>query len=429
MLFPSRAHVAGTLLAVLKTLFPLNDARTNMKQLRALMSGTVPRQDLARWMENAEAAFKNQAPPEADQWRFALAEAALTGRHHDLARQCLEKGSGPRLLLRLGDLAASKAEWLRAARYYQQAWEKDRLQVLPLHLNGKALVRAGQEKEGLERIEQAHWLPLGNESVRHQFVRDLNARRNSRAVLRECETLYRLAEPGSFQVRNFALHLGITASQRHDPAKTRDYLERFLKIVASSHNLTAHDLVNVVSWVSRYEAASLLEAGKVSTALPVTVRCQDILGDQENLVILVVPLLDRLGKKKEAGEVFLRTFKTCEERCKRYPRSAILHNGLAWACAGSRRQLDVALEHARLAVQLEPECADYFDTLAEVYFKRGERSKAAETARKAVALAPERGYFRKARTRIETGHATDPVLSQIVVGSPELLVLLTDEDD
>jgi Flp pilus assembly protein TadD len=76
------------------------------------------------------------------------------------------------------------------------------------------------------------------------------------------------------------------------------------------------------------------------------------------------------------------------------------------ACCG--RNLDGALEHARKAVELAPDNAGYIDTLAEVYFQRGDKDKAVAAQRKAVELDPKKSYNRKKLARIEAGDPSKP---------------------
>ena len=74
--------------------------------------------------------------------------------------------------MRLGDLDADKKEWDKAAEHYSQAWDKDHGQPLALYLSGWALTQAGKDKEGKKRMEQSHWMPLGDGEVRLAFLRE-----------------------------------------------------------------------------------------------------------------------------------------------------------------------------------------------------------------------------------------------------------------
>ncbi len=85
-----------------------------------------------------------------------------------------------------------------------------------------------------------------------------------------------------------------------------------------------------------------------------------------------------------------------------------IHNDLAYALAG-RNRLEDAIESARIAVNLNPDYANGWDTLGEM-LRRAGRAKEAETAaRKAVALSPENPVFRwnLARTLEADGRADE----------------------
>src|SRR5262249_44272012 len=121
------------------------------------------------------------------------------------------------------------------------------------------------------------------------------------------------------------------------------------------------------------------------------------------LAIDLVPELTRRGHKKEADDLFARVSAPHEAACREYPKSAWQHNNTAWLAVRCRRDLDAALEHARKAVELEPDSAGNLDTLAEVHFQRGDKDKAVELMTKCVAMEPRNGYFRNQLKRMRAG--------------------------
>jgi uncharacterized Ntn-hydrolase superfamily protein len=76
-------------------------------------------------------------------------------------------------------------------------------------------------------------------------------------------------------------------------------------------------------------------------------------------------------------------------------------NGLAWTVASYGLYLDEALRAAELAARLEPDSWEVLDTLAEVHFRRGDRDRALEAARRAAAMAPDVPYLDKQIERFE----------------------------
>ncbi len=120
----------------------------------------------------------------------------------------------------------------------------------------------------------------------------------------------------------------------------------------------------------------------------------------------IVPELEKRGRKKEAADLFGKVWAVHERMCKDYPKSALGHNNIAWLAVRCRRNLDEALQHAKLAVDLTPDNARYIDTLAEVYFQKGEKEKALELTKKCIKVDPKYTYFQRQLKRIEAGDAS-----------------------
>lgn len=77
------------------------------------------------------------------------------------------------------------------------------------------------------------------------------------------------------------------------------------------------------------------------------------------------------------------------------PASARAWNNLAWLLAKTKTSLDEALAAAKRAVEVDDTRAGYLDTLAEVYFARGDVDDAIATEDKARSLEPDDGYLEK----------------------------------
>ena len=118
-------------------------------------------------------------------------------------------------------------------------------------------------------------------------------------------------------------------------------------------------------------------------------------------VLAIVPVLDAAGRKEDADRLVGMMEKYFEDLLAKYPRAASKHNGLAWLCGKTGRDLDEALEHAQKAVEFMPKSPGYLDTLAEVHFARGEVEEAVATEKRAVALEPGWGQLREQLARFE----------------------------
>jgi tetratricopeptide (TPR) repeat protein len=72
------------------------------------------------------------------------------------------------------------------------------------------------------------------------------------------------------------------------------------------------------------------------------------------------------------------------EVCKDYPRSHNAHNTAAWLSSRAVRHLEEAYAHAQKAVSIRPNQGAYLDTMAEVWFAKGNRQKALIWSEKAI---------------------------------------------
>lgn len=84
---------------------------------------------------------------------------------------------------------------------------------------------------------------------------------------------------------------------------------------------------------------------------------------------------------------FEQSYAHIEAACADFPRSHNSHNTAAWLAARAVRKLDEAHAHAEQALQVRPHQGAYLDTMAEVWFSRGDRQKALMWSQKAIAAS------------------------------------------
>jgi tetratricopeptide (TPR) repeat protein len=407
--FPDQGDEAAALWNYLR-LVPgkAGDPSLMMKQIADLLGGRVSEKEIATLGENIE---KQQGPviPEERQARLlAVAAAAAAANREALAKTYLEKAAAQgsaAALLRLGDGLAAKKDWEGAAGRYAEAWAKDHNDPLPLFLRGHALARAGKEKEGALWMERARLLPLGNEQVRYTFAEALTDRGLTDEARRQRDLLIRLSQPGSYYTGDALRQSALDAAERRDYVKAADQHEKSMLRCLDVRIFFAEEgaYVAVPEAVHRYRARGLVAAGRLDEAQKEMALCEAALPDDVELPCLVVPALEKAGRRKEADELFGRCLALHEKQCRDYPKSAREHNALAWLCACCRRELDKGLEHAQRAVELTPDAPGYLDTLGEVYFQRGDKEKALAAARKCAELDPKAEYYKRQIKRIEAG--------------------------
>ena len=404
-LFPKNGEAAEALWAFLRQKKADQAPEAAMKELRGLLGGKADAKVVTDLANQVEDGVKNLTPEDADRQRLAVAEVALAAQQEALALSTLEKAGSAAALLRLGDLLADKKEWDKAAERYSQAWDKDRQQPLALYLSGWAMTQAGKDAEGKKRMEQSHWMPLGDGDVRLAFLRSLSERSQHEAARREGELLLRLSVAGSYHAAEGMRQVGLEALDKKDYVAAADGQERsMLRCLNSGVNyVQTAAYLGVPAFVHRLRADGCTAAGKIDEAKrEAALGLAELPGDTF-FPIELVPKWEKAGHKKEAAELFERCITAQDKLCDEYPNCAWGHNSAAWTSVCCRRNLDHALDHALKSVALAPNSAGNLDTLAEVYFQRGDKDKAVATQKKAIEADPQRAYFRKQLKRIEAG--------------------------
>jgi tetratricopeptide (TPR) repeat protein len=397
-----------------------------LRRVRAFLEGKAPAREVQAL---AEAAGKARALDGSKPEHLLLHAGwvALACGQPKTARALYAEAGTAEAHLRLGDLLAGVNGWAGAAEHYERAHSLAAAArargpgrpgcsaELVLFLSGHALARAGKAAEGARRMERAQWLPLGQTRARHELARALRQRGHREAARRAHDLLRRLGEPGLHEGESLYTADGWRAGAA-EAARRGKYLEaadgyeqamlRCLRHDVSFRDPAAH--VTVPALVHRLRARGLLQAGKVDEALRQAALAEVALPGAIELPLALVPELERRGRTKEAATLFGRALAAQQKVLRAYPRCARAHNAVAWLSVCCRRDFDSALRHARRSVELAPDSPFYHDTLAEVCFQKGLKKEAVAAQKKAVALAPGNGYFRKQLRRMEAGDVKAP---------------------
>jgi hypothetical protein len=418
-LFPQKGAQATQCWAVLSGRDPASEPLPRLKRLSQLMTGKAPAAEFDAFLKEALDPARLGAANPGIELLSALGEicqsAGRLPQAQDYLERCATKTPTVATLLRLGDFFADQKDWKQAAERYGQAWEKDKTQPLALYLRGWALKRLGRNKEGQELADLAHLLPLADVSIRYFLADELAKRGLVKEALAERRLLVQF---DSYESR-FALNPQRLSGEGYlaagDYARAADCQERFrLRMLRSNATFTVTPGYLIVPHrVHVYRARMLLEQGKVEEALKEAHVCSEFLTGDTRLAIMLVPELEKRGRPADADKLYEADSHALLQASADYPRGAQIHNNLAWLAVRCRRQLDLAVEHARKAVELAPETSGYFDTLAETYFQRGDKDKAIETMKKCIALEPKRDYYQRQLKRMEAG---DPRVEPPVEG-------------
>jgi predicted Zn-dependent protease len=400
--FPDHVDAAIVWWTVLRRKYAAETHVQVLGRLRKLLDGKTPAKELDGLIAESEKGAEGLDAALLAQAQVAAARAA--GRD-DLAERCLEKATPPDILLLLGDVQAGRRRWAQAAATYRRAWEGEREQPLPLLLAGMALQRSGKKDEGKRLIDLAHTLPLGNVQLRYALIQELGKRGYEEEAQREAELLRVVAPPESYHFGAAMRRLAADALQKKDfDAAARGYEQSMLRCLTKYTNFVAMaGYVGVPAMIHRVRAEARLAAGETDAARKEITLARTLLPGNIDLAIRLLPPLEKRGQAKDADQLFRETLAVYDKLCKEYPKCAWAHNSAAWLSACCRRNLDGALAHATRAVELTPDTPSYMDTLAEVYFQRGDKEKAVALQKRVIELDPKKPYFRKQLARIEAG--------------------------
>src|SRR5262249_25838807 len=152
------------------------------------------------------------------------------------------------------------------------------------------------------------------------FLLELAKRHHREAARREAELLLRLSTPGSFYAGEGFRQLGLDAALRKDHLKAAAYHElamlRCLRPQTTFRETT--DYLGVPHLIHRQRAAGLLASGRVEDALKEAEICVAALPGNSDLQALLVPELEKRGRKAEADTLFGRCYEPLAKLCREY---------------------------------------------------------------------------------------------------------------
>ena len=336
-------------------------------------------------------------------WRLDLGETCLDRKQYALARECFHAvaDGSAEAMLRLADAFYLDQQWDAAASWYRRAWEKDFYKLIALFMAGRSLEKAGHADEGRELVRQANLLAIGS-PARHALAKALSEREMNDDAIEQFR-IFQRSQPTAMltaEVHDAARRLAFLL-QKNDRLRTSEMWQRVIvgNLEWGWYFNEAESYLRVPSYVHRYRAHGLIEAGKIDEALREAALARVAAPTDVSLAEDVVPALEKAGRKPDADELFDKMFATLDQLSREFPHSGGHHNDLSWLAARCHRRLDDALTHAQRAVELAPHNAGYLDTLAEAHFHLGHREKAIELEEKCVAMNPRMKTFQEQLAR------------------------------
>jgi tetratricopeptide (TPR) repeat protein len=251
------------------------------------------------------------------------------------------------------------------------------------------LLKSGDAKQGREAIDLAHALPLGDETQRSTLEETFRKHGLDDDARRERELILKTGSFLSWDVCNANRLCGDDANTHGDYITAANYWEKaFLGNLQNSTSfLEPWANVMIPVMIHRTRALGLIKQNPANALIEAKIAMTDSPGDANTLIDLVNGF-EQSGHKQEADALFAPMATTYTSLCEEFPNSGSAHNQLAWAEARCHRNLDDALKHGTRAVELDPKNTANIDTLAEVYYERGEFDRAIAEMQKCAELEP-----------------------------------------
>ena len=429
-LYRDQRAVAVLLWKALRKQFSAEDPPTALKHLRRLLTGKPDAkavEELGRLAvavesqldadDSGDASDDETSDPRA---RKLLALATLYHRYGQskLTAKYLARipaaGVSARTLIDQGNLYAEGKQWDEAAKSYEAAWRKDPRSASALYLLGWAQSKHGEEAAGRKRMELALLVPLGDGEIRRDLVETLVRLHQDDEAARQRQWVLRLAAPHDRSIVMALMETGDAAADHGymvpeaDATNLATVWQRVAAELLGSNDFLPEARYYVQFSASAHSARAreLLRAGKTAEALEELHRGEAVQPANLQLSLDCDAELRKHGAAGEADALYRRMLEQHEALCRDFPRSGTYHNDLAWLAANLDRDLDKALAHAQLAVELEPQSAGILDTLAEVHFRRGNRNEAVRLAKRCLEMDPDGAHFKKQLARFEGSPAT-----------------------
>jgi tetratricopeptide (TPR) repeat protein len=439
-LFPDRAAQADALWVALRRRSPGGDATGTLKTIQQLLQGKLADPELLSLAKELEQEAEDLGQKEKAALLQALGEVFRSHRKTDqaivYASKAAELGETDAGYAVLGDLLFREKRWKEAADSYAKASEKNRATAIPVFFRGYALEQGGDPAEGKKLMDLADLMLLANDTARYMLAEAQRKMGLLGHAARQRELILKTGDVQSWHTGD-ALRKAIPALLRGaarrevalrtgnvQPSRTGDALREAIPALVAGEDFAKAALyweramidclrpgiafqewsayLEVPEHVYTNRARQFLKEGKTEDALKTARLSQTTMPGGVDLAVSVVPDLEEAGHTKEADEILKKPLEALTAVLATYPDSPLHCNQLAWLLGRCGRDLDMALRLIEKALQHSPDNAAYLDTLAEVYFQRGDREKAIETSKRCIELDPSNDYYSQQLKRFQT---------------------------
>ncbi|MCH2121389.1 MAG: hypothetical protein MK136_09160 [Pirellulaceae bacterium] len=160
-------------------------------------------------------------------------------------------------------------------------------------------------------------------------------------------------------------------------------------------------LLNFREQVNQSKAHRAFKDGKPAVAVRYLERALRARPGNVDNVVAFVEQLTSASAEDEMDVLFDISRQLHVDVLNTFPKSAMHHNNFAWLCAKANKNIGEGLSHSLKATELRPHEDTYWDTLAEVYFQKGDYQKALELAKRCVLMDPLYPHYREQLKKYE----------------------------
>jgi len=254
-----------------------------------------------------------------------------------------------------------------------------------------ALRGLGETKKASAIFKKILLISLGDPETLNNIASVINRAGFSEKATELWQSALRMSTPGSLQFDNSINYLLFYTSSLYKKNQwlvTSSIAEVAAQLtMRGQSNIRLYDALQIRFNADFPRGMHLLQSGHRSAAIAQLDTAHNLIPGAGILAEDFFPSLRNAGVDEKYEQWFTQSYQNMEHACRFYPLDHNTHNTTAWLASRSLRKLDSALIHAKTALSLRPNQAAYLDTMAEIYFAKGDREKAIQWSEKAVAAS------------------------------------------
>jgi tetratricopeptide (TPR) repeat protein len=156
-----------------------------------------------------------------------------------------------------------------------------------------------------------------------------------------------------------------------------------------------HYCLFIIERLHRLEARLAIDSGEWKSANEAVEKCWRANPDQIETLLELIPVA-RSKFDPEKVESWIRLYADpLEKHLKLFPDDTLVGNNVAWLYANLDYRLERAKQLSTRVTEILVDDHMYLDTLGEVEFRLGNRSRAIEIARQCQKLAPREAHYHR----------------------------------